>query len=138
MSDNGGNGFKARTIQKLIFDSELRLLGMGLQEVSANLEDRFLDARISVEVPSGTRFVHVSLSASHMIYGTREEGTPRKLVAVGYDIVVLNDEKGNVDIDENGCCTINFKAILQDTPLQERTGPWAGRFVLEVMCFGTK
>jgi hypothetical protein len=94
-----------------------------------------LQQAMRLEVPPGTEFVHAALTSSYMAYGDPEVRIPRDLAAIGYEIQVDTNSSGKVSI-ENGCCTIFFKAILENTALEQNSVTWTGYFVLEVMYFG--
>lgn len=120
------------------FDPALCLLGVAWVQLpgeAANpvvFDHGVYQEVIKVQVPIGTTFMHASVVSSNMAFGSFTESVPSQLAAIRSDIEIKYKDKGVLDKDPQGFCTITFTAILQDGNLN----PWTGWFLLEFMCFG--
>jgi hypothetical protein len=112
------------------FPEGLALIGTGFAEIKPEQAplNQPLDARVELNVPEKTKYVHVAVTTMDISFRTGEQTTPSALASIWFEIIEpkLSGKKFK----------FRFRAVLQNSPNADPTGPWNGTFWVEFLCFG--
>jgi hypothetical protein len=121
----------------VLFGSGLKLLGVtGTPLKSQSIAGKYLEQPLRVQVPKDTQFIHVSVLSQDWAFGSLDTRTPCAFASLYTEITVQHNGDGKLDKDDDGFCTILFKAALQNQATIPSSGTWQAKFMLELLFFG--
>ncbi|MEW6113928.1 MAG: hypothetical protein AB1664_17475, partial [Thermodesulfobacteriota bacterium] len=105
------------------FPAGLTLIDVGYAEIKPDRQplNSTLSHKVTLNVPSESKFVHVAVTSVDMSFGTSSRRVAENVAGIWFEITNPDDSELG-----RGRYKFDFNAVLQNKPDAGHTGDWCG------------